>query len=62
MGTLYSSVGLALLALGAVVPRVSDAKARRAAGFALVAYAWWAYRKVVHVHDWKVGFSWHSFL
>ena len=62
MGTLYSSVGLALLVLGSIVPRLADPKARRAAGFACVAAAWWAYRQVVAVHDWKVGFSWHSFL
>lgn len=61
MGTLYSSVGLALLALGAVVPRL-ERGARRAVGYALVAFAWFAYRQVVYMHDWKVGFSWHSFL
>lgn len=62
MGTLYSSVGLAMLGLGTLVPRLSDPAARRAVGYTLALFAWWAYREVVRIHDWKVGFSWHSFL
>jgi oligosaccharyltransferase complex subunit gamma len=62
MGTLYSSVGLAMAALATVVPRLADAKARRAAGFACVAGAWFAYTRVVSVHDWKTGFTWSQYL
>ena len=62
VGTLYSSVGLAFWGLARGVPRLADEKARRAAGFALVAAAWVAYTRVVALHDWKTGFSWSWFL
>lgn len=62
VGTLYSSVGLAFWGLARGVPRLADEKARRAAGFALVAAAWFAYTRVVALHDWKTGFSWSWFL
>jgi len=62
VGTLYSSVGLAFWGLARGVPRLADEKARRAAGFALVAAAWVAYTRVVALHDWKTGCSWSWFL
>lgn len=62
MGTLYASVGLSFLLLSQAATRLSDEAGRRVAGYATLCLAWFAYRRVVSIHDWKTSFGWHSFL
>ena len=62
MGTLYSAVGLLLAALATLVTRAKDEQARRVWGYVCVALAWFAYTRVVSVHDWKTGFTWSQYL
>ena len=62
MGTLYASVGLSLLALSAGATRLADEGGRRVAGYIALCAAWFAYRRVVSIHDWKTSFGWTSFL
>lgn len=62
MGTLYATVGVSLALLGSAATRLSDEGARRAFGYSALCVAWFAYRKVVSIHDWKTSFGWHSFL
>ena len=62
MGTLYASVGLSFFALSAAATRLSDEGGRRVAGYVALCLAWFAYRRVVSIHDWKTSFGWHSFL
>jgi len=62
MGSLYASVGLCFFLLSAAATRLSDEGGRRMAGYAALCLAWFAYRRVVSIHDWKTGFAWHSFL
>ena len=62
MGSLYACVGLAFFTLSSAATRLSDEGARRVAGYVALCLAWFAYRRVVSIHDWKTSFGWHSFL
>ena len=53
---------LAVTALSAAATRLSDEGGRRVAGYVALCLAWFAYRRVVSIHDWKTSFGWHSFL
>jgi oligosaccharyltransferase complex subunit gamma len=62
MGSLYATVGLAFLAVSAAATRLADEGSRRVAGYSALCLAWFAYRRVVSIHNWKTSFGWHSFL
>ena len=62
MGTLYTTVGLAFAFVAYAVPRLAAEQTRRIAGFVALAVAWFAYTRVVSIHQWKTGFSWHTYL
>ena len=63
MGTLYSTVGLAVAALILAVPRIAEPKSQRLAAYASLAVATLAYRTIVVNHQWKTGMGsrWYLF-
>lgn len=63
MGSLYTTVGLAVAALLMVAPRIQDPKTQRVAAYGIILVAFMAFRMVGSNHHWKTGMStsWYFF-
>lgn len=63
MGTLYTTVGLAVAAFITLIPKVKDPSAQRVAAYAVMFVAFIAFRLVTGNHLWKTGMAttWYLF-